>query len=220
MIRKPRIFRHDVDDSDLEKVAIKTINYYHEMIRQIASGRKPDRLFAQNCLFILEECVKEIWLSPEMQLKVKPYNELFDNYLYHAFNPVLGHTSKSKENLNYKKQEIIVIVILFDFYIQNYARTKVKLSSIRSNFIQDLADWYRDSEHKPINLSSVYEYIGESNLGIEIDKETYGDEIRFRKWILDDFFQRNKAENFPDEFPDVKRTFIEFHDFVQKIIKK
>ncbi|MEZ5902621.1 MAG: FAD/NAD(P)-binding protein [Alphaproteobacteria bacterium] len=96
--------RHDVDDSDLEKVAIKTINYYHEMIRQIASGRKPDRLFAQNCLFILEECVKEIWLSPEMQLKVKPYNKLFDNYLHHSFNPVLGHTSKSKEKLNHKKR--------------------------------------------------------------------------------------------------------------------
>ncbi|MEZ5902620.1 MAG: hypothetical protein R3D88_04835 [Alphaproteobacteria bacterium] len=81
----------------------------------------------------------------------------------------------------------------------------MKLSTIRSNFLQDLADWYRDSEHKPINLSSIYEYIGESNLGIEIDTETYSDEIRFRKWILNDFFQRNKAENFPDEFSDVKK---------------
>lgn len=230
MTNNGKIIRPDYQHTELEQLALKTIEIYYEISNQIQNGLDPNLKVAQSTIFVLEECI-EAMAKTETALvktlltrKMSPYNRERGNYLHRAFEPAFKFTSDEKEQKSIKIKDIVTIVRLFDFYVHKISpKYEDEASKITTEFIKDLSVWYRSASGEKASKSSIYEYKKEDTLSINLflekaNEADFQEEILFRKDILINFFTNNDINKFPDKYRNLKKIVTDFYLYIQQVL--
>lgn len=229
MTKNGKIFRPNYNHSESDKLAIKTVKAYYNIIEQLQNGQAPDKEAAEIIIQTFEQLAVEMSRIHKVQIEilpfttVPPYYREQGNYVSKAFEP-LFKLKKSKKQKILKKEEIVTVLMLFHCYLYYiYNEDADKASELRTQFIIDFPSWYRDSDGNSIGKSSIYDYKKLNTFGINLVKKEFSEEDLIKEIILSEnilkaFFINNNVNDFPNKYSGLKKNVIDFHAYIQQVL--
>lgn len=199
-------------------VIIDFLKLHSEIRDDIKNGLKCDQNLLAGHFHLLENFVDDLRKSPPIHFCYERYQPEADLFFCKAYSHLFDAKTEVQQKKQLKEKEIVLITKLFEFYVNSCVDISLHSEEVRTNFLRDFMDWYRDCDGNFVSPSTARGYIKESSFFRKKDQTQYQLEILINKDIVIDFFDRNDIQNFQCYYPEITNLFNSFYQEVMSLI--